>query len=190
MLEYLLMVVATLLQCPRTPEAEMKQQVHSPQLWWWYRDSPLPPGGVYFSAMLLLCTTTWCIKFREPEPNVCGGEFVRYLLAQHPEVEAKVLAELDAADLLVTPQRPNPRPLEYNDLHKLTYLNAVIKVTKEERVHRPFQSACAWLKTAQRFPTGKHRVPVVKLAPPYAVDPDRVPSLEKKAQCAGNVRVL
>jgi hypothetical protein len=52
----------------------------------------------------------------------------RYLLSQHPEEEAKVLAELDEAGLLATRQRPNPRALEYGDLNKLTYLQAVLKV--------------------------------------------------------------
>ncbi|BDA47645.1 Cytochrome P450 3A28 [Coccomyxa sp. Obi] len=50
-----------------------------------------------------------------------------FMITQHPEVEAKVLAELDALGLLVTPERPNPRPLEYDDLTKLTYTNNCIK---------------------------------------------------------------
>ena len=50
------------------------------------------------------------------------------MISQHPEVEAKVLAELDGLGLLVTPERPNPRPLEYDDLTKLTYTNNCIKV--------------------------------------------------------------
>ena len=52
-----------------------------------------------------------------------------YKVAQHPEVEAKITAELDSLGLLVTPQNPKPRPLEYADLTKLTYLGAVIKVS-------------------------------------------------------------
>ena len=52
----------------------------------------------------------------------------RYLLTQYPEVEAKLLAELDAAELLVTPQRPRPRDMEYSDLGRLTYLSWVCKV--------------------------------------------------------------
>ena len=50
------------------------------------------------------------------------------MITQHPEVERKVLAELDAHGLLVTPDRPNPRPLEWDDLGKLTYTNNCIKV--------------------------------------------------------------
>ena len=51
-----------------------------------------------------------------------------YLLAEHPEAEAKVAAELDALGLLATPARPRPRPLEYEDLAQLRYLACVIKV--------------------------------------------------------------
>lgn len=50
------------------------------------------------------------------------------MITQHPEVEEKVLAELDAYGLLVTPERPNPRLLEWDDLGKLTYTNNCIKV--------------------------------------------------------------
>ena len=50
------------------------------------------------------------------------------MITQHPEVKRKVLAELDALGLLVTPERPNPRPMEWDDLGKLTYTNACIKV--------------------------------------------------------------
>jgi hypothetical protein len=51
-----------------------------------------------------------------------------YLVSQHPEVEAKVVAELAQHGLLATPGSPNPRPVQWDDLAKLTYLNAVIKV--------------------------------------------------------------
>lgn len=53
----------------------------------------------------------------------------RYLISQHPEVEAKILAELDALELTITPQRPRPREMVYSDLSKMVYLNAVIKVS-------------------------------------------------------------
>lgn len=51
-----------------------------------------------------------------------------YAICQHPEVEAKVAAELAAAGLLATPERPQPRCMEHADLARLPYLQCVIKV--------------------------------------------------------------
>ena len=51
----------------------------------------------------------------------------RYLIQQNPEVEAKLVAELDKAGLLLTPQRLTPRAMEYADLAHLTYLSWVCK---------------------------------------------------------------
>lgn len=65
-----------------------------------------------------------------PEVNVClCGSFCSYLISQHPEVDAKLAAELDKAGLLVTSERPMPRAMEYADLTRLTYLGWVCKVT-------------------------------------------------------------
>ena len=50
-----------------------------------------------------------------------------YFLTKHPEVMAALEAELDAAGLLFTPQRPQPRQFTYADIGKLPYLDAVIK---------------------------------------------------------------
>ena len=50
-----------------------------------------------------------------------------YLLARHPEARAKVEAELDSLGLLVTPQRPRPRVMEYGDMAWLRYLGFVMK---------------------------------------------------------------
>ena len=50
-----------------------------------------------------------------------------YLLAKHPEVMAKLEAELDAAGLLVTPARPRPCPLAFADISKLRYMDCVLK---------------------------------------------------------------
>lgn len=52
----------------------------------------------------------------------------RYLISQHPEVEEQVVAELDKAGLLASKERPHPRPLEFEDLSRLPYLNACLKV--------------------------------------------------------------
>lgn len=54
----------------------------------------------------------------------------RFCVSQHPEIEAKVVEELHCLELLATPDKPQPRPLQYEDLSKLTYLNLVIKVQK------------------------------------------------------------
>lgn len=51
------------------------------------------------------------------------------MIATHPEAERRVLAELDALGLLVTPARPQPRQLEYEDVGKLSYLNNCIKAS-------------------------------------------------------------
>ena len=50
------------------------------------------------------------------------------MVSQHPEVEARVIAELESLDLAITPQRPSPRKMTYADLNRLTYLQATIKV--------------------------------------------------------------
>jgi cytochrome P450 len=59
------------------------------------------------------------------------GTWTLYLLSQHPAVEAKVLAELRAAGLAAPEGAPEgtppPRQMEYSDLGKLVYLQAVIK---------------------------------------------------------------
>ena len=52
----------------------------------------------------------------------------RYMVSQHPEVEQKLMAELDSLQLSITPQRRHPRKMTYADLNRLTYLQAVIKV--------------------------------------------------------------
>lgn len=67
---------------------------------------------------------------------VCGGRVTgflvccicRYLISQHPKVEAMVVSELDQAGLLVSRARPNPREIEYDDISRLPYLNACLQV--------------------------------------------------------------
>lgn len=63
------------------------------------------------------------------------GTWALYLISQHPEVEARVAAELDAAELLVTSARPEPRRCCYDDLARLPYLKCVIKVSVASAVH-------------------------------------------------------
>ena len=54
--------------------------------------------------------------------------WVVYAVSQHPQVEAKIVEELRSLDLLATPEQPSPRPIQWEDIPRLTYLNAVIKV--------------------------------------------------------------
>lgn len=56
------------------------------------------------------------------------GTWALYLISQHPEVEARIAAELDAAELLVTSARLQPRPADFEDISRLPYLKCVIKV--------------------------------------------------------------
>ena len=51
-----------------------------------------------------------------------------YYIATHPEVEAKITAELASRSLLASPDHPAPRALEHDDLSELQYLGAAIKV--------------------------------------------------------------
>ncbi|CAL5224557.1 g7259 [Coccomyxa viridis] len=57
------------------------------------------------------------------------GTFCLFAISQHPEVEAKIVEELQSHGLLATAENPDPRQLTYPDLGKLTYLQAVIKET-------------------------------------------------------------
>ena len=78
--------------------------------------------------------------------RLCHWDVVRrYLISQHPEVEEKILAELDGLHLLKTEHNPKPREMTYADLSKLTYLNAVIKVP-----HLPMQGSLRSASTSSR----------------------------------------
>lgn len=50
-------------------------------------------------------------------------------MSQNPSAEAKIVEELRSLGLLATPEHPTPRPIEWDDIQKLTYLNAVIKAS-------------------------------------------------------------
>ena len=60
-----------------------------------------------------------------------------YAICQHPQVEARVVAELGAAGLLATSARPQPRCMEHADLARLTYLQCVIKVGSRTKSSLP-----------------------------------------------------
>ena len=74
--------------------------------------------------------------------------WVVYSVSQHPEVEAKIVEELKSLDLLATAEQPSPRPIQWDDIPRLIYLNAVIKVcagtqplTRWQQVSRVFCNA-------------------------------------------------
>lgn len=52
----------------------------------------------------------------------------RYQISVHPEVEARIIAELSSLGLAATPEAPVPRSFSAADLSKLPYLTLVIKV--------------------------------------------------------------
>jgi hypothetical protein len=67
----------------------------------------------------------------------------RYLISQHPHVEAKICEELDALGLLATVNRPSPRPLRYEDLAEMTYLSCVVKVRRRRVPLRHCAHGCS-----------------------------------------------
>ncbi len=71
-----------------------------------------------------------------------------------------MVAELDALELLVTPKRPQPRALEWADLGRLTYLQAVIKARARgrppSRDPRRLGGQPAGGKAALRLPAWPH----------------------------------
>ena len=72
---------------------------------------------------------------RKSPANYTGhtAAWVVYSVSQAPKVEAKVVEELRSLDLLATDERPTPRPIQWEDVAKLTYLNSVIKARPEPR---------------------------------------------------------
>ena len=53
----------------------------------------------------------------------------RYLISQHPGVEARIVAELEEVGLLASAEQPQPRDFQRADLAKLTYFGYVCKAT-------------------------------------------------------------
>lgn len=62
----------------------------------------------------------------ETTSNAMG--WTLYCISQHPEVERRIQAELAEAGLLACEGNPHPRPVQWEDIGKLRYLEAVIKV--------------------------------------------------------------
>ena len=51
-----------------------------------------------------------------------------FMISVHPEVEAKVLAELQALQLMPSAAQPHPRTMTYDEIANLTYTCNTIKV--------------------------------------------------------------
>ncbi len=80
------------------------------------------------------------------ETTAHAATWVLFQLSQHPDAEAAIERELDAAGLLVTADRPHPRALQHADLAGLAYLQAVIKA--RQRARRPARPPCVRLQRA------------------------------------------
>ena len=75
-------------------------------------------------------------------------------MSQHPEVERKLLQELDEAGLLVSEQRPDPRKLSREDVcssEHLPYLKAVLKASLRLTTTSILQSALELLAVMPRL---------------------------------------
>lgn len=88
-------------------------------------------GGGLSDAQLLPEITA--LFFAGTDTTGHTGTWTLYLLSQHPEAEQKALDELKAAGLAPTPENPTPRALEYADLGKLVYCQAIVKGKKKKK---------------------------------------------------------
>ena len=83
-----------------------------------------------------------------------------YLVSQHPRVEAKVVEELARHGLLATPQKPQPRLPQYEDLAKLSYLRCVIEACNSpctSIVGTNFVLSCLWHQGTLEVPSFMRR---------------------------------
>ena len=72
----------------------------------------------------------------------------------HPEVEAKVLAELQALQLMPSTEQLQPRAMEYDDVARLTYTSNAIKASR----CLPYCTAMGiHLSPQMRHQTGSHQ---------------------------------
>lgn len=60
-------------------------------------------------------------------PTAMGCGCCRLLLSQHPDVEENLVRELATHGLLATAEHPEPRPVEFEDLNRLVYLECILK---------------------------------------------------------------
>lgn len=82
-------------------------------------------GAAGFKGCSINLDTARCLR---TFPTCRFAHHCRFLVSQHPEVEQKIAAELQGLGLLATPEQPQPRRLQWEDLSKLQYLSCALKV--------------------------------------------------------------
>lgn len=92
-----------------------------------YNCSPVAAGVELCTACLRPPSSASSLPLPSPPRVPAGAAWALALLATHPEAQSRLVAELDAAELLATPQRPQPRPFVFEDCSRLRYLAAVIQ---------------------------------------------------------------
>ena len=92
-----------------------------------------------------------CFEDQRCQPRSCFSALACAVCLQD-----KLEAELDAAGLLVTSERPVPRALEHADLSKLTFLCACLK--EAMRLHPTIPMVSRWDKTQYHKVHSLHRV--------------------------------
>ena len=119
----------------------------------------------------------WGAGFETTAHTIC---WTLFLLATHPEVETKLLQELEGLGLAASPSNPKPRAMIWEDLSNLKYLSAVIN---ESMRMYPVVSSGTIRITHDWTKLGEYTVPpgIPILTPFYAihrsprlwVEPDR-----------------
>eukprot|EP00775_Hariotina_reticulata_P003654 gene3654-3915_t len=119
----------------------------------------------------------WAAGFETTAHTIC---WTLFLLATHPDVEAKLCAELATLGLMATPDKPQPDPLQWEHLAQLKYLAAVLQ---ESMRLFPVVSSGTIRITDKPINLAGHRLPAGQpiLIPFYSIhrspklwtDPDR-----------------
>lgn len=83
-----------------------------------------------------------------------------------------MVAELASLGLLATPEQPQPRPIEWDDLGKLVYLNTVIKVQVQALPASSIQGRCAGqhIHLTHGRPQGRVSVGAIVRCPPGGLE--------------------
>jgi cytochrome P450 len=95
----------------------------------------------------------WGAGFETTAHTIC---WTLFLLATHPEAEAKLLKELQGLGLAASPSNPKPRAMVWENLGSLNYLSAVIN---ESMRMYPVVSSGTIRITHEWTQIGEHLVP-------------------------------